>query len=128
MKETKNKILKVAFILFLQKNFKEVTMQEIVEKTGMSKGAFYHYFKSKEQLFAEVIDLFFVTVPTTIRQPIDDSSLYVFYHDYLANASQVFAMLGRTIREAQVDLSSFFIHFVSHRKIPCLQRIFEPFQ
>ena len=54
---TKEHILNVCTHLFLQKGFKEVTMKEIVEKTGMSKGAIYHYFNSKEQLFLEVINI-----------------------------------------------------------------------
>ena len=54
MNESKEHIITVASKLFLQKNFKEVTMKEIVDKTGLSKGAFYHYFESKEQLFLEV--------------------------------------------------------------------------
>jgi len=45
MNDTREHILKVAFNLFLLKSYKEVTMAELVEKTGMSKGAFYHYFK-----------------------------------------------------------------------------------
>jgi AcrR family transcriptional regulator len=36
-------------------------MKEIVEKTGMSKGAFYHYFPSKEDLFIEIIGKYYVT-------------------------------------------------------------------
>ncbi|MGD8401904.1 MAG: TetR/AcrR family transcriptional regulator, partial [Bacillota bacterium] len=56
--DSKKHIIDVSFGLFLQKSFKEVTMQEIVAKTGMSKGAFYHYFESKEQLFLEVINHF----------------------------------------------------------------------
>jgi TetR/AcrR family transcriptional regulator, transcriptional repressor for nem operon len=108
MNETKLKILGVAFILFLQKNFKEVTMEEIVQKSGFSKGAFYHYFKSKEQLFAEVIDMFFVKIPTTTKRPFDESSLYVFYHEYLAHASQAFAILGKSMKEASVDLYNYF--------------------
>ncbi len=42
---TREHILKVSLYLFLQKGFKEVTMREIVEKSEMSKGAIYHYFK-----------------------------------------------------------------------------------
>ena len=57
MNETKGHILNVALKLFLQKNFKEVTMKEIVDKTGLSKGAFYHYFQSKEKLFEEIIKM-----------------------------------------------------------------------
>jgi len=44
MSDTKTHILMVSLKLFLQKNFKEVTMKEIVKETGLSKGAFYHYF------------------------------------------------------------------------------------
>ncbi|MDR3129397.1 MAG: TetR/AcrR family transcriptional regulator [Tannerellaceae bacterium] len=51
MKEVKEHILKTALTLFLQKSFKEVIMNDIVEKTGMSKGAFYHYYSSKEKVF-----------------------------------------------------------------------------
>ena len=55
--KTKEHILNVCTGLFLQKGFKDLTMKEIVEKTGMSKGAIYHYFDSKENLFLEVINL-----------------------------------------------------------------------
>jgi TetR/AcrR family transcriptional regulator, transcriptional repressor for nem operon len=58
MKDTKQHILDVALKLFLQKTFKEVTMLEIVKTTGLSKGAFYHYFSSKEELFSEVLNTF----------------------------------------------------------------------
>lgn len=94
-------------MLFLQKNFKEVTMQELVEKTGLSKGAFYHYFKSKEQLFEEVIDLFLVKIPVSIPVSLDESSLYNYYHDYLKNASRTYAVIGQSMKDARVDIYSF---------------------
>jgi AcrR family transcriptional regulator len=59
MKDSREQILIASLGLFLRKNFKEVTMKEIVEQTGLSKGAFYHYFNSKEQVFEEVINYFF---------------------------------------------------------------------
>lgn len=80
MSDTKEHILNVAFKLFLQKNFKEVTMKEIVKKTGLSTGAFYHYFTSKEKLFEEVIDNF----SSSMYAPYDrysKNSLYEFYRD-----------------------------------------------
>ncbi len=84
MTDTKEHILKVSFSLFLQKNYKEVTMQEIVEKTGMSKGAFYHYFESKEQLFLEVISYFAAAI-TMDYSKLRKDSLSQFYHDYIEN-------------------------------------------
>jgi AcrR family transcriptional regulator len=83
MSETKEHILKIAFGLFLQKNFKEVTMKEIVEKTGLSKGAFYHYFESKEKLFFEVIDTFYFKSIMIDFQQLNRNSLFEFYNDYV---------------------------------------------
>lgn len=48
--DTKDGILKVALQLFLQKGYKNVSYQDIVKKSGLSKGAIYHYFKSKDDL------------------------------------------------------------------------------
>jgi AcrR family transcriptional regulator len=59
MSDSRTHILETAANLFMQKSYKEVTMKEIVDKTGLSKGAFYLHFRSKEQLFMEVTDYFF---------------------------------------------------------------------
>jgi AcrR family transcriptional regulator len=88
MSHTKEFILKAAFGLFLQKSYKEVTMKEIVEKTGLSKGAFYHYFTSKEQLFYEVIDAFYFKALVVDFKKFSKDSLIDFYRQY-ANDIQV---------------------------------------
>ena len=82
MNDSKEHIILIASRLFLQKNFKEVTMKEIVEKTGLSKGAFYHYFDSKEQLFLEVLDYFFQSV-TRNYENYSKESFYQYYNDYI---------------------------------------------
>lgn len=56
--DMKHKILKTAFELFLESGFGEVSVNEIIRKAGVTKGGFYHYFKSKEELIAEVISVF----------------------------------------------------------------------
>ncbi len=83
MTKTRDHIMDVALKLFLQKNFKEVTMKEIVKKTGLSKGAFYHYFESKEKLFSEVIDIFFSSVIDIDFNDYSSKSLYEFYNNNL---------------------------------------------
>jgi TetR/AcrR family transcriptional regulator, transcriptional repressor for nem operon len=83
MSDGREHILQTAFTLFLQKSFKEVTMKEIVEKTGMSKGAFYHYFPSKEDLFIEIISKYYVTFAAIDYNQFSHESLYQFYHEYL---------------------------------------------
>jgi AcrR family transcriptional regulator len=48
---TRDKILDSAKRLFEQKGYHETSMDEIVNTSGMSKGAIYGYFDSKEALF-----------------------------------------------------------------------------
>jgi len=52
---THQKIYKTALRLFQKEGFDRVTVDEICEKAGVSKGTFYIYFASKEQV---VLDLF----------------------------------------------------------------------
>ena len=48
--ETQRKILDVSFRLFTEKGYDHTTIQDIVDALGMSKGAVYHHFKSKEDI------------------------------------------------------------------------------
>ena len=55
MNEKKDRILDVAEKLFAHFGIKKTTMDEIAEKARMGKSTMYYYFKSKEEIFAEVI-------------------------------------------------------------------------
>jgi AcrR family transcriptional regulator len=87
MKNTKEHILKVALGLFLKNSFKGVTMNEIVKASGMSKGAFYHYFKSKEALFLAVLEEYFVNVMNLDYSSYSHDSLFQFGRDTLNDLS-----------------------------------------
>ena len=53
-KRHRNAILAAAEELFSRRGFKGTTMQKISEKAGLSKGAVYLYFKSKDELYLNV--------------------------------------------------------------------------
>lgn len=53
--ETKAAIRKAALVLFIQKGFKDVTMKDICEATGHSRGGLYMHYGSTKQVFAEII-------------------------------------------------------------------------
>ncbi len=55
----KNKILAAAGEVFAQKGYDAATMQDIMEKSGLSKGAIYHHFKSKEEIMQALGDRMF---------------------------------------------------------------------
>lgn len=55
--ETVNLILDVAFRLFMEKGYERTSIQDIInELGGLSKGAIYHHFKSKEDILVAVTD------------------------------------------------------------------------
>ena len=55
-KTTKNKILDAAFNVFVRNGFNDTTMSHIVRESGLSKGAIYHHYNSKKDLFISLID------------------------------------------------------------------------
>lgn len=49
-KETKKRVQDAAEALFAEKGFEQTTMQDIIEKSGMSRGAIYHQYESKQEI------------------------------------------------------------------------------
>ncbi len=58
--ERKNQILDAATQVFMKKGFDKARMDDIVEETGLSKGALYWYFKSKYDIIISILDRIFM--------------------------------------------------------------------
>ncbi len=101
MSPTKEHIILTSFRLFLQKGYKEVTMSMLVKATGLSKGAFYHYFENKEQLFVETLDnLFFSISPFNKEMVINpEVSFYDYMQMYIDNVKKMAKMITSYIGE-----------------------------
>jgi len=54
--ETRTKIMEAAVKLFSKRGYNKASVDEICEEAGISKGAFYHHFKSKQALFLALLD------------------------------------------------------------------------
>ena len=54
---TKEKLLKVASVLFSQKSFSDLTTREIANKAKVNLSSIKYYFSSKENLFIETLKL-----------------------------------------------------------------------
>lgn len=50
------RILETALELFLEKGYSVVSIRELIEQLGISKGGFYHHYPSKEALFLAVVE------------------------------------------------------------------------
>jgi len=56
MSSARERLLESAKILFSQKGYYATSVEDIVESAGFSKGTFYFYFKSKEELFKSLVE------------------------------------------------------------------------
>jgi len=56
MSETREYIIDQAYGLFLSRSYEAVSISEISKAIGLTKGALYHHFRNKEELFMAVID------------------------------------------------------------------------
>jgi len=101
MNPTKEHIILTSFRLFLQKGYKEVTMSALVKATGLSKGAFYHHFENKEQLFIETLDnLFFSISPFNKEMIINpEVSFYDYMQMYIDNVKKMSKMISSYVGE-----------------------------
>lgn len=74
--ETINQILTVSLNLFLEKGYEHTSIQDIVNGLGgLSKGAIYHHFKSKEEILQAVIGRSSQGVGEVFASIRDDKSL-----------------------------------------------------
>ncbi|MDR2562425.1 MAG: TetR/AcrR family transcriptional regulator, partial [Prevotellaceae bacterium] len=89
-KDTKQHILETACLLFMKKSYKAVTLKEIIRETGLSNGAFYHHFESKEQLFKEVIDTHLFRIARQLYEYYSKDSLWNFIQNTLDNADKIY--------------------------------------
>ena len=57
---TKERIIEEAFKLFLNHNFEKVSISDLEQAVGKTRGAIFYFFKNKEELFNEVIDTYII--------------------------------------------------------------------
>lgn len=55
-KQKKRKILEKAFELFRKNGYMDTKVEDITKALGISKGSFYTYFKTKEELLCELLE------------------------------------------------------------------------
>ena len=56
MNDTREDIIDCSYSLFLNNSYEAVSISEISKAIGLTKGALYHHFANKEELFKAVID------------------------------------------------------------------------
>ena len=59
MVELRDEIVKKSFLLFLNRGYKATSLKDLEQATGLTKGAFYYYFKDKQEILEAGIERYF---------------------------------------------------------------------
>lgn len=98
-----NEVLDTAPQLFFEKGYQNVSVNHIIEKVGVAKGTFYHYFKTKDDLLDRLVERFTKKVQGEIKKLVERTDLGA-----VEKLMGVFA-LGREIKAENVELMKLFL-------------------
>jgi len=102
----KQLIMENALELFAENGIEATSIQQITERCGISKGAFYLSFKSKNELVYNLIDYFMSEIVSDIEQSVnteqddDEDLLYNFYYTTF-NAHQRYSDFAKLFMKEQ---------------------------
>lgn len=103
----KKEITKASIQLFEQKGFSQTSIQDIVESLNVTKGTFYYYFTSKEQLLMDIHNQYIDNLLTQQKKIIDNSSF-----TNREKIKKIIALLIRDIRDEKSSGKVFFREIV----------------
>jgi TetR/AcrR family transcriptional repressor of nem operon len=117
--EHRTKIMAAAASLFRQRGFDDVTVVEVMAAAGLTHGAFYRHFPSKEVLIAESVGQALPRAPDTAEPrrsaaEFADGYLSVRHRDNRAN-SCLFSSLGTEAARGSADLRHRMTKAMRHR-------------
>ena len=76
--ETRGRITEAAIKLFSERGFDASSVDDICAEAGVSKGAFYHHFESKQALFLALLDGWLRTIDSAIEASLDRTAPETF--------------------------------------------------
>jgi AcrR family transcriptional regulator len=76
--ETRSRILESAIKLFSKRGYNKASVDDICAEAGISKGAFYHHFESKQALFLALLDGWLQTIDNAIEASRDKTAPETF--------------------------------------------------
>lgn len=96
--ERLKELLDVAQELFFEKGYQKTSVNDIIEKVGVAKGTFYHYFKTKSDLLDKLVQRFTEGIHVEMKKLVKRNDL-----NALEKMNGFFA-LGRTFKARNIEL------------------------
>jgi AcrR family transcriptional regulator len=92
--KAKDRIVEAAREIFSKKGYHDTTMDDVAERLGVSKGALYQYFPSKEELYREILTARFHSMESMIASELTGGSFAECCQAFLENLIKYSSGLG----------------------------------
>ena len=113
----KKNILEIAFQLFLKNGFAGVSTNEIIREANVTKGCFYHYFKSKEDLIYDVIVIYLYPYLESPVKVLEEKNVKCKQLDILQNIHFCYTFMPKLVLETKQNISFREIQFLIYEGI-----------
>ena len=110
--ETRAHILEAAVKQFSVNGYNKASVDDICEQAGISKGAFYHHFKSKQELFLALLDGWLQAVDNAIEASKDMTAPETF-----TQMSEAFPYIFETAGDGLPMFLEFWLQASRDKKI-----------
>jgi AcrR family transcriptional regulator len=110
--ETRARILESSVKLFAGRGFNAASVDEICAEAGISKGAFYHHFESKQPLVLALLDGWLKTIDTAIEGARDKTA-----PDTILQMTEAFPYIFGTAGEGLAMFLEFWLQASRDKKI-----------
>jgi len=91
--ETRSHILEASVKLFSVNGYNKASVDDICEQAGVSKGAFYHHFKTKQDVFLALLDGWLQTIDQAIEAA-NDKPVPEIFEQIAASFPYIFESAG----------------------------------
>ena len=113
--------METAIQLFAEKGIDATSVQQITDACGISKGAFYLSFKSKDEMIVYIIDYFMKNITSQIDQVVNNYSdpqdkLYHYYYQSFQLMKQHFDLAIVFMKEHQT-VNETILEMINHYEI-----------
>lgn len=120
-KATKQKILDISLRIMREKGYDQMQVSHICKEAGVSVGAFYHHFPSKEDIIIEAykeVDEYFTDYVIPVLKDVEPSERIIQYIGYQAKyaADKGYELMSQVYKTQIFNGNSFFVS--SSRVLP----------
>jgi AcrR family transcriptional regulator len=118
--ERKKEFLETARKLFFTQGYEQTPVEAIIKEVGLSKGSFYYYFKSKEDLLDELTKDLIIHILDEVQRIVNRDDL-----DAITKLNKTFAVIGsiklenialiKTLQKAFYDDKNIYFRYKAYQ-------------